>query len=274
MKHAFKLSLAAAMMVLAGCAAHPKDAQQSAQQQLSSQATLAVNWMQQSGEYQALSWQAFNVAKTAFLNNPAPKGSKKAVIVDIDETMLDNTPYAAWQIKQSRSFSETDWDKWVEARQAKALPGAASFAHFVLDHGGRVFYISNRTQQGLASTEANLKAQGFPDISAQTLLLKDSSGSNKVARFKRVSEMGYYPVLFVGDNLNDFTGETYHQANAQRKGFVAENHQKFGTQFIILPNPSYGDWEGGMAPGYWQQSAAGKLNIRDANLSAWHPSAQ
>ena len=81
-------------------------------------------------------------------------------------------------------------------------------------------------------------------------------------------------MLFVGDNLNDFTGETYHQANAQRKGFVAENHQKFGTQFIILPNPSYGDWEGGMAPGYWQQSAAGKLKIRDANLSAWHPSAQ
>ncbi|ACY86299.1 5'-nucleotidase, lipoprotein e(P4) family [Edwardsiella piscicida] len=270
MKHTLKLSLAAAVMVLAGCATHP----QSAQQQLSSQATLAVNWMQQSGEYQALTWQAFNVAKTAFLNNPAPKGSKKAVIVDIDETMVDNTPYAAWQIKQSRSFSEADWDKWVEARQAKALPGAVSFARFVLDHGGRVFYISNRSQQGLSSTLADLKAQGFPDVSAENLLLKDSSGSNKVARFKRVTEMGYFPVLYVGDNLNDFTGATYHQDNTVRKDFVAENHQKFGTQFIILPNPSYGDWEGGMAKAYWKQSAAEKLKIRDANLSAWMPAAQ
>ncbi|EFA4129946.1 5'-nucleotidase, lipoprotein e(P4) family [Escherichia coli O13] len=267
MKHTLKLGMAVAAMVLTGCTGHLQS-----EQQLSSQAMLAVNWMQQSGEYQALSWQAFNIAKTAFLNNPAPKGNKKAVIVDIDETMVDNTPYAAWQIKQSRSFNEEEWSKWVDARQAKALPGAVSFVRFVLEHGGKVFYISNRSQQELSSTLANLKAQGFPGVSTETLLLKDNSGSNKIARFNLVKEMGYFPVLYVGDNLNDFTGATYRQDNTVRKDFVIKNHQKFGAQFIILPNPSYGDWEGGMKKGYWKLSKPEKIKVRDASLSAWTPS--
>lgn len=211
---------------------------------MSSQATLAVNWVQQSGEYQALSWQAFNIAKVAFLNNKAPEGHKKAVIVDVDETMLDNCPYTAWQIKNSRNFSDKSWAMWVDARRAKALPGSVSFAHFVVEHGGRIFYISNRSPQNFDSTVTNLKAQGFPDISAQNVLLKDDTGGNKIARFNQVKKQGYFPVLYMGDNLNDFTSESYHQSIRVRRDFVTRNNQEFGKQFILLPNPTYGDWEG------------------------------
>ena len=61
---------------------------------------LAVNWFQQSGEYQALSWQAFNTARMAFDNAPSLTGKPKAVIVDLDETMIDNSAYSAWQAKR------------------------------------------------------------------------------------------------------------------------------------------------------------------------------
>lgn len=267
MNPALKLSLSAIILIIAGCSSH----QQTDQQLLSSQATLAVNWMQQSGEYQALSWQAFNVAKVAFLNNEVPKGYKKAVIVDIDETVLDNSPYAAWQINNSHSYSDKDWAKWVDARQSKALPGSVSFALFVKEHGGRIFYISNRSQQNFDSTVSNLKTQGFPDISAQNLLLKDETGSNKIGRFNRVKEMGYFPVLYVGDNLDDFTAESYNKNNVVRRDFVTRNSQEFGKKFIVLPNPAYGGWESGMGNNYLQSSAVEKMKIRHSSLSAWTP---
>ena len=75
-------------LLLTGCAS---STHQTAQQQLGQQSVLAVNWFQQSGEYQALTWQAFNTARMAFDQAPSLTGKPKAVIVDLDETMLDNS---------------------------------------------------------------------------------------------------------------------------------------------------------------------------------------
>ena len=68
-----------------------------------------VNWMQESGEFKALSYQAFNFARIVFDNAAAPNRQKKAVVVDLDETMLDNSAYAAWRIKNNIPFKQADW---------------------------------------------------------------------------------------------------------------------------------------------------------------------
>ena len=77
-------------------------------------------------------------------------------------------------------------------------------------------------------------------------------------------------MIYIGDNLNDFGAATYHQGNEQRRAFVNQNHQHFGTQYIVLPNPLYGDWESGLAKDYNKLTPEQKLSARDQNLKAWN----
>ncbi|PWW11725.1 5'-nucleotidase, lipoprotein e(P4) family [Mangrovibacter plantisponsor] len=270
---------AAIILALAGCAAPQQGAQQqstqsqqaiqqTAQQQLAGQSVLAVNWFQQSGEYQALAWQAFNSARLAFDASAHKVHGRRAVIVDLDETMLDNSAYSAWQAKHGQPFSDKTWAEWTQAKQAVAVPGAVQFARYVNSHGGTMFYISNRDAKDSAATKANMEALGFPGVNDKTLLLKTDS-SNKQARFDSVKASGYHVVLYVGDNLNDFGAATYHKDNAARRQFVSDNHARFGTELIVLPNPLYGDWESGMAPGYFKLTPEQKLQVRENNLRAW-----
>lgn len=258
-------------LLTAGCASpQPVAAPESAQQKLTEQTVFAVNWMQQSGEISALSYQAFNTAQTAFDQAKAKPGFNKAVVVDIDETMIDNSAYAGWQIKHRQPYSDATWSKWNQAREAKALPGAVDFSHYVVEHGGQIFYVSNRAQADFAATVDNLKALNFANVGPDTVLLKPAGGStNKVERFSAVEKRGFDIVVYVGDNLNDFSGEPYHQLNTQRRDFVNRHQEDFGRKYIMLPNPSYGDWEGGMAEGYFKLNDEGKVKIREARIDAW-----
>ncbi|AVG74542.1 5'-nucleotidase, lipoprotein e(P4) family [Pantoea ananatis] len=267
MKNSVNVALSAmVVLALAGCA---QPARQQAQQQLGQQSVLALDWFQQSGEYQALSWQAFNSARLAFDQSASLTGKPKAVIVDLDETMLDNSAYSAWQAKNGQPFSDKTWSAWTQARQARAVPGAVEFARYVNSHGGTVFYVSNRDQKDYAATVSNLEQLGFSGVSEKTVSLKTDS-SNKQARFDAIKNAGYNVVLYIGDNLNDFGGATWHQGNAQRQAFVERNHAQFGTQFIVLPNPLYGDWESGMAENYNKLTPEQQLSVREARLRAWN----
>lgn len=253
-------------LLLTGCAS---SSHQTAQQQLGQQSVLALNWFQQSGEYQALSWQAFNTARMAFDQAPSLTGKPKAVIVDLDETMLDNSAYSAWQAKNGQPFSSKTWSAWTQARQAKAVPGAVEFARHVTEKGGTLFYVSNRDQKDYVATVANMQQLGFPNVSDKTVRLNTDS-SNKQARFDAIKNAGYNVVLYVGDNLNDFGGSTWHKGNQTRRDFVNLNHQQFGTQFIVLPNPLYGDWESGMAENYNKLTPEQQLSVRESRLQSWN----
>lgn len=272
-KQARKLTLGAAvgvaLLTLAGCAQPPHaDAQAQAQQRLADQSVLAVNWFQQSGEYQALAHQAFNSAQRAFDRARAAPGRKKAVVVDLDETMLDNSAYSAWQAQQGQPYDGATWAQWTQAEQAGAVPGAVSFARYVNAHQGTMFYVSNRKQSEYAATVANMQKLGFTGMSEKTVLLSTDT-SNKQARFDAIKQAGYDIVVYAGDNLNDFSAATYHQDNAQRRAFVSENQNKFGTEFIVLPNPLYGDWESGLARDYNKLTPQQKLQVRQQALKAW-----
>ncbi|NBI43331.1 5'-nucleotidase, lipoprotein e(P4) family [[Haemophilus] felis] len=257
-----------AMLLLSACS-NQQMAEKANVEKLQQQAVLGLVWTQQSGEYAALAHQAFNSAKVAFEQAKAAKGKKKAVVVDLDETMIDNSAYAGWQIKTGQDFSPETWTKWVNARQSAAIPGAVEFSNYVNANGGTVFFVSNRRDDvEKEGTVDDMKRLGFTGVNEKTLLLKKAK-SNKSLRFKQVEDMGYEIVVFVGDNLNDFGDETYKKSNAERRSFVAKNSQQFGKKFIILPNDNYGDWVGGLDKNYYKGNGQSKLDIRNNAIHAW-----
>ncbi|MFQ6371609.1 5'-nucleotidase, lipoprotein e(P4) family [Shewanella sp. YIC-542] len=237
---------------------------------LAQQNTQAVLWMQHAGEYRALCYQAYNTAMMAFDAAKARNSGKLAVMVDLDETMLDNTPYAAWQIQQHKPYESASWNKWVNAVQTPALAGAVAFANYVTKQGGTMFYVSNRSVRTFEATKANLLQAGFPNVSDVTLRLKRET-SDKAPRLQSIEADGYKVVLFLGDNLNDFPElNTYHQLNEVRNATVDAHQQAFGQRFVLLPNPSYGDWEPGLGKGYYQLSDEQKAQLRNNSLKPWN----
>ncbi|WGE90156.1 5'-nucleotidase, lipoprotein e(P4) family [Actinobacillus arthritidis] len=265
----FKLTSIAltSAFILSACANH-NDAKHD-EMILQEQATLGLNWVQQSGEYQALAHQAFNTAKVAFDHAKVAKGKKKAVVVDLDETMVDNSQYAGWQVKNHHAFDGESWTRWVNARQTQAIAGAVEFNNYVNSHKGTMFYVSNRKDSDeKATTIDDMKELGFNGVSEQTLFLKKDK-SNKTPRFEEIEKQGYEIVLYLGDNLNDFGDATYKKSNAERRDFVSANKDKFGKQFIVLPNPNYGDWEGGLDKNYYKGDAKSRVDIRHGAIKAW-----
>jgi 5'-nucleotidase (lipoprotein e(P4) family) len=205
----------------------------------------AVLWTQNSGERIALAYQAFALARIQLdkdLRTNHKSAKRRAVIVDIDETVLDNSRYQATQVKNHQSFSQETFTAWANREEATAIPGAVEFLKYAASKGVRVFYITNRIGVEREATAANLKKLGFPDVTDQTLMVKTDSSSKESRRLS--VDAKYRIVLLMGDNLNDFA-EVFEQSKTveSRMAAVEQNRDKFGARFIVLPNPMYGDWE-------------------------------
>jgi len=203
----------------------------------------AVLWYQLSGEMQACSYQAFNLAKTALVANVKADKSplKKAVILDIDETLLDNSPFMAEMSINHNEFSPELWEEWSKMEKAVALPGAVDFIRFALENNVEVFYVSNRLDSELQWTLNNMKALGFPEIPAERFYLKTTTSDKKMRRDSIMQN--YSVVLFIGDNLADFSNDFDDRKTDYAKGAVDANAALFGTRYVIIPNPTYGGWE-------------------------------
>lgn len=201
----------------------------------------ATAWFQSSAEYKALSHQAYNIAtlqlKYALKNTPA--GKKRAIVLDLDETVLDNSAYQATMITEGFDYP-TYWAEWVAKEEATAVPGAKEFLDFAKSQNVEIFYITNRSISEIASTVSNLKKLGIP-VKDQNVLGKDKD-SNKTLRRDTLAK-SYNIVLFVGDNINDFSEFYYKKSVADKNAQVEKDKAQFGRKFIVLPNPLYGDWE-------------------------------
>lgn len=202
----------------------------------------ATAWYQQSAEMRACYIQAFKMAKIQMKENlRASKDTRpKAVIVDIDETVLDNSPYEVHLIKNNLVNSSKLWTEWVKMKSAKALPGALEFALFAKQNNVEVYYISNRSVKNYLPTLNNLLKEGFPFADSVHILLKDET-SDKSPRRETVGS-SHDILLLVGDNLRDF--DEMFKDRSDNFGFktVDDHKDLFGTKFIILPNPNYGQW--------------------------------
>ena len=238
---------------------------------LNDESVLSLTWVQNSAEFTALSYQAFNLAKLRW--DMDKQEGKKAIVVDVDETIIDNSPFNAGLIGKDYGYSGETWKAWSEDKSATAMPGAVEFLNHVVKTGGDVFYITNRKSMPekkmdlKAVTMENLKALGFPQIDDKHMMLRTGT-SKKQDRRDTVTGMGYKIVLLMGDNLADFAAAFDGDTMPARSKAVEENKASFGNKFIVLPNPIYGSWEGAVYGGgkWYKKSAQEKSTIRKETL--------
>lgn len=208
-------------------------------------------WIQRSAEYQALCLQAYNLATLRLdetLSAHKPGDRPLAIVTDIDETILDNTPNSVYQALRGEDYTDTSWHEWCARAEADTLAGAKDFFQYASDRGVKIFYISNRHEEDRAGTLANLSRFGFPQVEDDNLLLRTET-SDKTARREQVLAE-YNIVMLLGDNLGDFDHVFDSSEEAARASGVASYRTEFGKRFIVLPNPNYGTWEKGMYGGY------------------------
>lgn len=241
----------------------------------------ATLWMQRSSEYRALAYQAYNIARLRLDQDLDGKNKKeiakaerkkpRAIVVDIDETVLDNSAYQALNISTRRSYERKNWYAWTGLRKAKAVPGAVDFLNYAADKGVKIFFISNRDQPyEEESTIENLKAVGFKYVSAENVLLRpfDANGkplSPKAPRRDLVSQK-YRIVLLMGDNLDDFSEIFEQRSILDRYAVTDQNRELWGKKWIVLPNAMYGTWENAIYGFKSGLSDADKAKIRLESL--------
>ena len=199
-------------------------------------------WQQNAGEFRALCYQAYNLAQIRIDENLKKASTKPlAIITDIDETFLDNSPYAVTEAEKGKDYEAKTWMNWTAKGEAKAYPGSLNFFNYAASKNISVFYISNRDENDRIGTLKNLKDLGFPYADNEHLLLK-STTSDKEARRLEVLK-NYNVIIYMGDNLADFSKIFNKKPQNERNELVDQNSSEFGKRFIMLPNSGYGDWE-------------------------------
>lgn len=219
----------------------------------------AVAWTQNAAEYRLATRQAYRLAAlqldagledaewTADLvqrEHDDYSRKRPAVILDVDETVLDNSAYNARQILQGTGYSTESWNAWVREMKATAVPGALTFVKHANERGVRVFFVTNRRDVVKEATILNLRALGFEANEHNVLTRNDDEGRprNKVARRAMVAE-NHRIVLLIGDNMGDFCAGMDTNDGALRNEIAAEKERLVGERWIVLPNPIYGGWE-------------------------------
>lgn len=231
----------------------------------------AVLYFRSAAEYRALCYQAFNAAKRTVdeaVRNHSPKSKRTktfAVVVDIDETMLDNSPLEAENLYKGKSFDPKAFSEWVELGKAKAVPGAVEFTSYAAKKGVAVIYVSNRSESDKKATMGNLIAAGFPNVSERTVLLSPTGSGTKEPRRMSVAA-DFQIIALIGDDLNDMSDAFEKLSVDQRLATADRFREEFGRRFIVLPNPMYGSWENSVYE-YKRLSNDEKISARKAAVT-------
>ncbi len=231
-------------------------------QNLAQQKVMATLWFQQSAEMEAAYLQAYNHAKLLLASklDTLSKEGTYGVVLDIDETVLDNSPAEVILIQNGDTFSPDNWNEWTSQARDRALPGVKDFIEFSMKNGVEVFYISNRTVDELEPTLKNLRELDFPNADSAHVFLKEET-SDKTERRAKVSELADI-ILYVGDNLRDYS-EVFGDRGADLgKGLVHSTKEDWLNNFIILPNPTYGEWEKAIYGNNYGLTDEEKINAR------------
>jgi 5'-nucleotidase (lipoprotein e(P4) family) len=249
--------------MLCGCSNGVNNSNASAE--LYKRNVLAISWMENSAEYRALCYQAYNGAYEHIKASLKQKSSKpRAIILDLDETVINNIPAEATinaVAKNGKEFNDA-WLAWESMASADAMPGAAEFLKKVDKLGVDIFYVSNRSCMNVEFTNKNLKALKFPF--KNSVKCKDNT-SNKKLRFDKVLEK-YNVVAFLGDNATDFPINIYGVSGDDRNKIVDKNSNQFGVKYFVLPNPVYGEWYSQIDPNLLKQSHKKMVELVDKSV--------
>ncbi|MFS8063049.1 MAG: 5'-nucleotidase, lipoprotein e(P4) family [Luteimonas sp.] len=254
-----------ATLLLSACASMPaaRPASVAAQAPPADDSLNATVWFQTSVERELVFREIYRAARTrldAALVDKSwdalpkedrdndPRALPPAIIVDVDETVLDNSPNQVRQIRDGRGFNDADWGRWVNQRAAKALPGAAEFLRDATAKGVIVFYISNRDADQAAATFDNLRTAGFPINDSKQFLGAgmvvagcEQQGNAKSCR-RRLVGRGYRVLMQFGDQVGDFVRIADNSHDGRRVA-IAPYLEWIGERWWTLPNPLYGSWE-------------------------------
>ena len=231
----------------------------------------SVNWQQQAAEYRALCLQAYNFARLsldAMLDTTKMDVSKLAIITDLDETVVDNSPYNAKMIELDEPYRKERWVEWGDEISAKAVPGSVEFFRYAASRGVETFYVSNRYPEQLQVTIKNLEALDLPFVDEAHVLLRNES-SGKLERREKVEET-HHIIMLIGDNLSDFS-ELFEKQNSKRRHVLVDSlSNEFGSRFIVLPNVMYGDWQtNGIYEGRYDWTEEQRDSIRHKKLISY-----
>ena len=226
---------------------------------LKEQNIMSVLYQQTAAERLAGSLQTFRSAKQALDNALADsswsalpgqdvQGKRPAIIVDVDETVLDNTAYEARMILDGTKYPE-GWVNWGKEAVATEVPGAKDFLNYADSKGVTIFYVTNRVIELKESTKKNLTKLDIPlDQDIDTVLMRGENNwdSNKGPRRELIGEK-YRVLLMVGDNLGDFVdAKDNNLSPKQRKEIVRAYSDYWGVKWFMIQNFAYGDWEGAL----------------------------
>ena len=293
------MPLLASALLIAACkpVAAPADAPAAAPQAAATPATdasapadnlNAVLWVQRSEEYRANSLSLFRAAADhldAALAEPNwdalvpaerelagdARALPPAVIMDIDETVLDNSPYQARLVHNGLEYDEVSWAQWVAEKKARPVPGVLEFAKAAEAKGVTILYLSNRAQHLQEATLANLRAEGLP-VKDDSVFLGlgthvegcEQHGSEKTCR-RRLAGRQYRVLMQFGDQLGDFV-EVLANTGEARTQLLDEYGDWFGERWWMLANPTYGGWEPAQFNNAWDQPASARRAAKRAAL--------
>ncbi len=246
---------------------------------------LATLWMQRSVEYKANALSVYALAKIRLDEaladknwTAAPieqKGAYQAlppaVILDIDETVLDNSLYEVWLMKNDQSFSTQSWNAFVATQTSLPIPGAVEFAKYADSKGVKVFYITNRGVEVEADTRQNMDRYGFPmGGNVDTFLMQGEKPDWASAKGTRrtVITTGYRVLLNIGDNFGDFDDSYRSSENDRLKAFEA-NRERWGREWLMLANPSYGSFESATFGHDFKKSREEQRKAKNDVLEGW-----
>ena len=193
-----------------------------------------VRWVTQSSEYSSVCEQIYNSASSV-LQNQFEGVDRPVIVMDLDETVLNNVQYQVELFEKSETYNPTSWNVWVDKELASTVPGAKSFIlDFKQKYKGLIVFISNRDASTIEATQNNLDKLGllFED---DVFLLRKDKKDTKIVRINEVLEgvgrmetFGPNIVLaYFGDQIGDFPTDST---------FV------FSLNKFMLPNPLYGKW--------------------------------
>lgn len=231
--------------------------------------TMGLLWMRTSAEYRALAYQGYNVAMNAVkmaVTDPSHQRKPLAIVLDADETVVDNTKLMGESIVNGNGrFDAPWWRQAVHQGKSQAMPGAVEFLNEVHKQGVEIFYVSNRyAPVNLDVTIQNFKELGFPSVDKDHVLLFEKD-SDKQPRFDMIAKK-YYVVVYMGDNAGDFPIGTKGKTLAERNAIIDNHKEDFGTTFVVFPNPAYGSWVSSLAKGYQNLSPEEQKQVNNQYL--------
>jgi len=238
------------LITLAACQEAPRDTHENLN---------ATLWMQSAAEYRVDTASKYRQAKatldraiadrrwTAATEQTGDVARLRplAVIMDLDETVLDNSAFQGELTKRRTIFNAELWDEWVAKAQATALPGAVDFIAYAESRGVTVFYVTNRTVAAEAATRRNLERLGVrlpADIDTVLTVRERPEWSNEKSNRRALIAATHRILMLIGDDMGDFLSAA--RETPENRVKAAEQYAAYwGERWVLLPNPTYGSWE-------------------------------